>query len=194
MAIASSSAPKTLLTYEEYMAEDELCQRYDIIDGERIFMTNPTRRHQKIQLRIANVFLRFEEQAGRGEVITAPCDILITRSPLRTRQPDVIFISNERLALNPGLDDPAPMEHAPELVVEIVSPSESNRALDSKIVDYYTVGVRECWVAYPGSRTVEVLRLHDTGFDVVFTFAMGETVRSLSFPGLTVSVDAIFAE
>src|ERR1051326_2284761 len=132
------------LTYEQYMAEGEVNKRYDIIDGVRIFMTNPTIAHQIVQ---GNIYtgLRIWRQATRvAGGILAPCDVLIRRGPLRTRQPDVLVISLERLG-GRDLDDPAPLDPAPELVAEILSPSDTVRVLDDKIEDYVRVGVLECW-------------------------------------------------
>src|SRR4051794_27372181 len=111
MAIATER-----LTYEQYMAEPEIRRRYDIIDGVRIFMTNPSIGHQKTAGRIYIRFAAWQEVSQAVEVIQPPCDVLIRRSPLRTRQPDVLVISHGRLA-GRDLEDPAPLEPAPELVV-----------------------------------------------------------------------------
>ena len=93
------------MTYEEYMAGPEEMARYDIIDGWKVYrpygvkqLTNPTRQHQRISGRLLRHFQDFEAQASRGQVIGAPCDVQITNRPLRNRQPDLLFISNERLA------------------------------------------------------------------------------------------------
>src|SRR4051794_36925669 len=114
MAIATER-----LTYEQYMAEEEIRKRYDIIDGVRIFMTNPTIRHQGIQGNVYVALRVWWQSRGSGRVILAPCDVLIRRSPLRTRQPDLLFISQERLG-GRSLDDPTPLAPAPELVIEIL--------------------------------------------------------------------------
>jgi Uma2 family endonuclease len=187
MAIATER-----LTYEQYMAEEEIRKRYDIIDGVRIFMTNPTIAHQKCQ---GNVYtgIRAWRQVDRiGEVILAPCDVLIQRSPLRTRQPDVLFISQERLG-DRSLDDPTPLEPAPELVIEILSPGNTGRALESKLEDYTRVGVLECWLVNRTSQTVQVLRLTPEGREVAATYGMGDRVQSVTFPGLTLAVADVFA-
>ena len=147
MAIATER-----LTYEQYMAEEEIRKRYDIIDGVRIFMTNPTIRHQEIQGNIY-VGLRAWRQVRRvGRVVLAPCDVLIRRSPFRTRQPDVLFITHERLG-GRSVDDPSPLEPAPELVIEILSAGNVGRALEEKLADYARVGVDECWLVNPTSQT-----------------------------------------
>lgn len=193
MTLAPSLPPAALLTYEDYMAEEEINRRYDILDGVRIYMTNPTRNHQRILRNIANGFAVYEEQFHQGEVIIAACDVLITRTPLRTRQPDVLFMSNARLALNPPPDNPAPLSPAPELVVEILSPSDTRSVLTGKLRDYASVGVEECWVISPARRTAEVLQWDGQMWQSVATYGAGESVVSVTFAGLTVSVDAIFA-
>jgi Uma2 family endonuclease len=180
------------LTYEQYLAEGEVKGRYDIIDGVRIFMTNPTIGHQKVQGNVYIGIRAWRQTTMTGEVILAPCDVLIQRRPLRTRQPDVLFITKERLG-DRDLDDPAPLDPAPELVVEILSPSDTGHVLEEKLADYISVGVQECWMVNRRLCTVEVLRLTSTGAESVATYNMGETVSSIMFPTLTLAVADAFA-
>lgn len=192
MAVAQADTPLKLLTYEQYMAEGEINKRYDIIDGER-FVTNPTRRHQRILQNMLQPFEDYSRVSRAGQAIVAPCDVLIYRRPLRTRQPDILFISNERLAQNPPAEDPTPLSPAPELAVEIVSPSDTRAVLAAKLADYQRVNVQECWVVYSGTLTVEILLLTQTQITLDATYSAGQIVHSVVFPGLAVAVDAIFA-
>lgn len=186
MAIATER-----LTYEQYMAEPEIRRRYDIIDGVRIFMTNPTIAHQKVLGNVYSGFRAWQQVSRSAEVIPAPCDVLIRRDPLRTRQPDVLVISHERLG-GRDLDDPSPLDPAPELVVEILSPSNTQRAQDELLADYARIGVLECWVVNRTARTVEVLRLTARGAESVMVYAMGKHVQSLTFSDLTLAVSEVF--
>ncbi len=127
-------------------------------------------------------------------MILAACDVLIHKTPLRTRQPDVLFMSNERLAQNPPNTNPSPLDPAPELVVEILSPSDTRVVLKEKLADYRSVEVLECWVVSPGARTVEVLRLMPTHEESVAIYGENETALSITFPDLVVPVSAVFAE
>src|SRR5581483_5756520 len=136
MAIAKQPEPAPLLTYEAYIAEGEICKRYDILDGVRMDMPNPTRRRQDIAGNIYEALRAYQRASGRGRTFFAPCDVLIRRKPLRTRQPDVLFISHEQLAKCSDENDPAPLFAAPELVVEILSPSETPRMREDKVADY----------------------------------------------------------
>jgi Uma2 family endonuclease len=180
------------LTYEQYLAEPEIRRRYDILDGARVFMTNPTIQHQKIQGNVYRGIYAWRQISRAGEVVQAPCDVLIQRIPLRTRQPDVLFISTERLG-GRDLDDPSPLEPAPELVVEILSPSDTRTVLSDKLADYIRVDVLECWVVHREVPSVEILRLTPKGWESVATYAMGEIVQSITFPALTLAVADVFA-
>ena len=195
MAIAQpiSPAPPQVLTYEQYLTEGVIKQKYDIIDGVR-FVTNPTRRHQRILRNFIQPFENYERESHAGLTVIAPCDVLISRYPLRTRQPDLLFLSNERLAQNPPSDDPAPVNPAPELVIEIVSPSDTPAVLAEKTADYRSVDVREMWIARPALRTVEVLLLTPTSMRSDAVYGVGDVVQSVVFPGLFCSVADIFAE
>jgi Uma2 family endonuclease len=194
MAITQERVKTPLLTYEAYMAEEEINRRYDIIDGVREFMASPTPRHQREQMRITFQLYAYEERTKKARVLAAPSDVLIQRSPLRTRQPDVYLMSSHRWSLNPPIDSPAPRYPAPELVVEILSPSDRPSVLDDKIADYCAVDVKECWVVSPKDQTVEVLQLTRSGSSPVAVYGAGQNVVSLTFPDLSVPVDAIFAD
>ena len=189
------------MTYEEYLASPEEMARYDIIDGFKVYrkygakkLPNPTREHQRILRRIARPMEDFEARTHAGEMIVSPCDVLVRRNPTRSRQPDLLFISSERLAQNPPSDDPEPLSPAPELVVEILSPSDTRRVQAAKIGDYVSVGVLECWLVSPEAETVEVLRLSPEGAETVDVYGRGQTVASITFPELTIPVNDIFTE
>jgi len=187
-----ASEPKTkVLTYEDYMAEEPIMRRYDIIDGVRTFMTNPTVRHQDILLSLADAFRTYQRATKRGKVIVSPCDILISRQPFRTRQPDLLFISRERLG-DRSADDPSPLAPAPEIVVEILSPSNTPRSLKSKILEYCSAGALECWLVSSDSETVDVLRLTPGGPEPLARYSYDQTVQSAVLPDLAIKVADIF--
>lgn len=188
------------MTYEEYLASPEEMARYDILDGWKVYrlygekqLPNPTVEHQEVAINIAELFRAYQRSSNRGRVLIAPCDVMITRRPLRNRQPDLLFISHERFG-GRSRTDPAPLNPAPELIVEIASPSDKPSVLAAKIADYRGVDVREVWVVRPEARTVEVTRLTLDEIETVAAYGPGETVVSVTFPDLSVPVDDIFAE
>lgn len=189
MAVATPPGPP--LIWDEYMAEPEIVDRYDIIDGVRYFMPGATWQHQRILRHVAKLHEQYEESTGRGYGLTAPLDVLIRRTPrLPTRQPDVFFITHERLEEGGGIPGKGPLLIGPELVVEIISDTERIQTLRGKLTDYESVGVREAWVVQPETQTVEVMQLGIEGSAVVF--AAGEALRSVVFPDLVLSVSDFF--
>ena len=101
-------------------------------------------------------------------------------------------MSNERLALNPPPSDPSPLSPAPELVVEILSPSDTRRVQSGKLADYAAVDVRECWLVSPEAETAEVLENTNGRWQTAATYGHGEEAASVTFPGLKVAIDDIF--
>ena len=192
MTITAEKQTVQTLTYEQYLAEGETNRRYDIIDGVRRWMPNPTVRHQDVLFNIAAAFKAFGRAAHAGRMVVAACDVLIDYSPLKTRQPDVLFISHERFGSRDPLD-PGALDPAPELVVEVLSPSDTNAVLSGKLRDFRRVNVRECWIVSLDAQTVEVLRLTPEREETLAVYRIGETVPSAVFPELSVAVAEIFA-
>lgn len=184
------------MTYEEYIDGPEEMARYDILDGWKVYrlygdnlVPSPTRKHQRILGRLLRRLQDYEAQTDRGEAIAAPCDVEITYQPLRCRQPDLLFISRERLEQNAPSDEYDPLAPAPELVVEIASASDTASVLAAKLSDYRAVQVQEVWIVRPDTQTVEVRSLTD-GSSTLFDTNM--TAISAVFAGLAVPVNAIF--
>lgn len=193
MTIAPSPPPTGLLTYEDYLAEDEINRRYDIIDGVRRFMASPTWQHQDILFDIGTAFKTYQRTTGTAFAAIAPLDVLITRTPiLRTRQPDVLLISRETLDAAGGIPQKGVLEAAPELVVEIISDSDRQQVIDDKLSDYIRIGVQEAWLVWPETRTVQVFHLTADSPILATTYSETQAVVSLSFPELTVPVADIF--
>ena len=193
-ALQSPPPAAKLLTYEAYMAEEEIIARYDIINGERIYMAGAKWWHQRISKRFTVIFDEYEQAMGVGKSLAAPFDIMIQRRPLQTRQPDLFFISNATLQNAGDYKESGCLEVAPELVVEIVSDSETEKRFSAKLTDYCAIGVQECWKVLRDTQTVEVSRLTPEGPRSVQVYGAGEKIQSITFPDLLVDVNAIFVQ
>src|SRR5689334_10231419 len=137
------------LTFEDYLRLPETRKRQEVIDGVIVMSPAPTVRHQRILLRLARHFDDHVTRGGLGLVVMAPIDVLIRKAPkLQTRQPDLLFLSTEKLA-GLDLDRTNIFEVAPDLVVEIASPSDRPGAWDEKLADYAAIGVPEVWRVKP---------------------------------------------
>ena len=193
MALDEAEIAPKILTYEDYLREGEINQRYDIIDGVRIYsMASPSIPHQEYAINILELLRTYQRQTRRGRTLNAPLDILISRFPLRTRQPDVLFISVERLHEAGGNHADVPLTVGPEIVVEVLSGSDTRRVRNEKITDYCSIGINECWLVSPEAETVEVLRLTSEGPVREALYGIGQTLQSLTFPDLTIALDDIF--
>ena len=95
-------------------------------------MATPSDIHQDVGFTIGELLKAYQRQTKSGRMMPPPKDVLISRKPLRSRQPDVLYISNERLGSR-GRFESTPLAPAPELVVEVLSPSESRSVRMAKI-------------------------------------------------------------
>jgi Uma2 family endonuclease len=182
------------LTFADYLNLPTIKHRYDIVNGEMVMSAAPTPRHQLISANIfmpLHAYLRVDQ---RGIVIYAPCDIVIRRDPLRTRQPDLfVFLRGREDVgdLTALLDEPV-IERAPDITIEIISRHETRRSLADKLEDYRLIGVKECWLVSPQAQTVEVLRLSAEGMRTVGIYGVGMRLHSEVLDGLALAIDDIF--
>jgi Uma2 family endonuclease len=178
------------LTYDAYLALPEMKARYSILDGELVMAASPTPDHQTI---VQETFVKldaFVREHRLGRVFLAPLDIVIRRDPLRTRQPDILFISNARRYII-GLQV---IEGGPDLVVEVLSPTNTRQELQEKLQDYQTISVREAWIVSPQAQTVEVLQLAAERIERSGLYGLGNLIVSQVLAELRLTVDEIFPE
>jgi Uma2 family endonuclease len=178
------------LTYEAYLALPEMKQRYSIVDGELVMAASPTPDHQTVVLELSSTLNSFVREHRLGRVFLAPLDVVIRRDPLRTRQPDLMFISNARRYII-GLQV---IEGGPDLVIEVLSPANTRRELEEKLRDYQAIGVREAWIIGPQGRTVEVLQLSQEHSERSGLYGLGDAIVSQVLPELHLTVNEIFPE
>ena len=183
------------LTYADYLLSPTIRQRYDIIDGEMVIAAAPTGRHQKIIGKLYRVLDAYLQTSQQGTVLFAPCDILIRRDPLRTRQPDLfIFLSGRSDVgnLDALLDQPV-IEVAPDITVEVLSRNETRRMRTDKLDDYQRIGVKECCMVSPQGQIVEVLQLSGHGLRTMGIYGAGMRLHSELLEAFELLVDEVFA-
>src|SRR5262245_21951694 len=126
---------------------------------------SPIPLHRWIVGNVYRVLHAFVSLHRLGILLMAPLEILIRRDSLRTRQPDLLFLSAARSGITEGaqLRGLQLLQQVPDLVIEILSPINTRRDLDQKLEDYRSIGVRECWIVSPEALTMEVMRLSAEG-------------------------------
>jgi Uma2 family endonuclease len=174
------------LTYEDLLQMPADGNRYEVIDGELFVTAAPMKKHQKLSKRLAELLYE-QEKAGMGEMYYAPVDVRLFTNGIV--QPDLLFIRRDRLDIYrpSGL-----VEGAPDLVVEILSPSTRNTDLVHKAAMYAREGVPEYWIADPDAPALTVYALRDGRYAPVP--AEPGTARSLVLPDLVVDLAPLFAD
>jgi Uma2 family endonuclease len=176
------------LTYQQYLDLPEMRARYSIVDGELVMAAAPTPDHQRMVQRTFVKLDAFVQEHQIGTVFLAPLDVVIQRDPLRTRQPDVMFISNARRYLIGR----QVIEGGPDLVIEILSPANTRRELEEKLRDYQSINVHEAWIVGTQGQTIEVLRLSAGGIERSGLYGLGDAIISHVLPELHLTVDELF--
>ena len=147
-------------TVEDYLQLEEglLAQ---LIDGELIMSPAPTTLHQRVLRRLYDLFNQIEQ----GEIFFSPIDLYLNEK--NVLQPDLIFITedNKSIITERGIEGP------PEIVVEVISPSNSFVDRNSKKRKYLEFGVREYWIVDPGNKTLEV---YTDNLDKPYLYLSGE--------------------
>lgn len=131
--------------------------------------------------------LRLYTTAHGGQVLVAPIDIVF--SDYDVLQPDLVFFSPARARLI-QLDEP--IRHAPDIAIEVLSPSTVTTDRGKKMQMFARHAVPECWLVDPIARTIEVYRLEGTAYVLIQTATAAEIVRSLTIAGLALSAQRIF--
>lgn len=145
-------------TIEEFLAWEDENVWAEWVDGKVIRMAAVTFGHQDIVRFLLALLSLHIEAHDLGWVTTAPYAMHLP-SRQRVREPDLLFVSRERLARRKDLY----LDGAADVVVEVVSPESRKRDRVEKVIDYEAEGVREYWLIDPRHRQVELRRLDQDG-------------------------------
>ena len=175
-------------TFDELLAElPESNLPTELWDGELIMWPAPPFFHQKIVARFLEPLDNWVTQHHLGETGHAPLDMVL--STCCATQPDVVFISNERLSIIKER-----IMEAADLVAEVISPGSRRRDRIDKRDLYEQHGVQEYWIIDPEAKTVEVLHLEKGTYQLVGRWHPGERAQSRLLKGFEVPVSPLFGE
>ena len=132
---------------------------------------------------------RWNDETGIGHAVFAPGLVF---SQYEDVAPDVVWISNERLA--GGLDENGHLRIAPELIVEVLTPGEEDERRDRivKLDLYSRRGITEYWILNWQERWIEVYRQGNARLRLVNRLVESDTLESPLLPGFSCSVAALF--
>jgi Uma2 family endonuclease len=140
------------ITLEEYLALPEDGYRHEVSRGRLIREPQPGDDHGEICAQITGLLHDYLKQNPIGR-LRVSSGVLLSREPLTVRGPDVSFVSASRLAY--GKADPF-FNGAPDLAVEVVSPSNRAAALLEKIAEYFAAEAKVVWVVYSRTKSIAV--------------------------------------
>jgi Uma2 family endonuclease len=147
-------SPARVITDEELLQLPKDGNRYEVVDGELVVSPGAGLRHERVIMRLTALLLPFVNERRLGELL--PSNLLYKLPSGNRRGPDLSFIRSEHAtALHPDTVFP---QLAPDLAVEVVSPSDSLPRVLAKVAEYLACGVRLVWVIDPENRRAAVGR------------------------------------
>ncbi len=171
-------AEKQIFTYDDITRLPE--GNYEIIDGERYDMTPTGFEHGEFEWRLAEFLNRHLKD--KGYVAVGEIGVLIKRKPFRLRAADVVYISKEKALQKPkGI-----LEIPPDLIIEIISETNTAWEMTDKVKDYLSIGVERIILVDPQTQTVSLYQkgkkeaiLYNFDEDVVLIEALSVKMKEL---------------
>jgi len=184
-AALSTKSTTDKYTYKDYLLIDD-DKRYEVIRGGLIMVPAPFTIHQRVSMNLVFIINKYVREKRLGEVLVAPTDVVLSEDTVV--QPDILFISKERL----DIIKEAAIMGSPDLIVEIVSPSSASYDTVEKRDIYEEYGVKEYWLVFPQEKAIEVLTLES---NIYREFCKGRktgVVMSKIIAGLEVDLKEVF--
>ena len=182
------NSSSTKLTFEDYRLFPDDGRRHELIDGEHYVTPSPVTNHQRISRCLLFEIEFYLRAHPIGEVFCAPFTTILTQYDVV--EPDLLYVSNERRDVIQEW-----IRGAPDLVVEILSPS--SRKLDevTKRRLFERTGVAEYWVVDPELKAVTVHRRDGDRFVRVAELGRdeGAVLTTPLLPGFELGLDRLFA-
>jgi Uma2 family endonuclease len=170
-------------TYEDWLKLPDDGYRYEVIDGVLYMSPPPLIRHQRSSIRIEAHFIDFLKLHPLGEILHAPVGVRFPNQSVPL-QPDIVFVRAERL----DTIQENYIEGAPDLIVEILSPSNWLYDQREEMQVYQVAGVPEYWIVDPRAQTIEIYVLEQGVYRLSGQYGRGAVAASRLLPGFSVAV------
>ncbi len=174
-------------TYDDYaQLPDYGSHRMELVEGELVLSPAPNIQHQRISGNFLFALRRYVDKHHLGELFDAPVDVVLSKTD--TVQPDIIFIARE----NRDIITTANIQGAPDLAIEIISPSSDRLDRIRKSSLYARFGIAHYWIVDPILELVEEYALSGNEYRLLREWARAETMTPRALHGLEISLDEIF--
>jgi Uma2 family endonuclease len=183
----TATPKKRLITAEELLVMPDDGKFYELLDGVLLEMSPPGGMHSLITGKVFSALEAHARERNLGFVLVGDPGIVLRRNPDRVRAPDVCFIAASRL---PGGVPSAYLDVVPDLIVEIVSPSDRASQVEQKIEEWIGAGAGLVWAIYPDTRSIVAYQ----NLEHVGVYNDGETITGLPvLPDFATPVSSFFA-
>jgi len=169
-----------MISVEEFDRLEEEEFRYELDEGELITLTRPGVNHSRIERRLIVAFQAYLDSNAIGEVFGP--NVLYVLGPATKRAPDVSVVLRK-------IGAQREIVGAPEIAVEILSPSNTRRATQRKLAQFFANGCKLAWVIDPETKTVEVW---ETTGDPSRTLGVSDSIDTPLLPGFSLAVAKLF--
>ncbi|KAA5807898.1 Uma2 family endonuclease [Thermoanaerobacterium thermosaccharolyticum] len=170
----------TEVDYENW-PEDE---RIELIDGQIYVMAPPSRVHQEVSMQLSVLIYNYiASKGGRCKVYSAPFDVRLKdkNDKISRVQPDISIVCDEKKLNDKGCDG------APDMIIEIASPSSLSRDYVVKVNLYQNSGVKEYWIVNPHKKSIIVFRMNQNDeYNEVDQYSFDDTIKVGIFEDLKI--------
>ena len=181
-------ATKTLLSIEQLAKLPDDDRLYELDEGELITMAPASGMHGRMESRVTRVLDIFMREHPVGELLTSDTGFVLSRNPDVLRSPDLAFLRSDKADL---VQEDGFVEGAPDLAIEIVSPSDSATSVVRKVRQYLEAGTHTVWVIHRRTREVQV---HEASGTSRFLTADQILDAPDLLPGFSVKVAELFPD
>lgn len=179
------------ITYREFREmefDDNDPYWYELLNGVLVRKSAPHILHQRISKKPFRLLESFVIEKKLGEVFYAPVDVVLSADS--APQPDLMYISHTNAAvLN---EEEGVINGAPDLVVEIISPSSVKRDRIEKKALYEKFGIIEYWLVDPNNQSIEIYTLQNNRYELLVFADATESVASKVIAGLEIAASDLF--
>ena len=175
---------KRTWTYDDYLKLND-DKRYEIIKGRLVEMAGASFEHQDVLTIILMKMREFCDRNNLGKVIPSPFDVVLNDE--NVVQPDIVFISNEKLHLIKNS-----LFGVPDLVVEVVSDSSEKKDKIIKKKLYEKFRVKEYWIVEPNKKKIRVYVIKNNRYSLYCSSRIKEKIRSKVLEGFEIDLKEVF--
>lgn len=175
------------LTYDDYALLPQDRNRYEIFEGELYMTPSPTLLHQYALIQLAWILMNHVNPRKLGRIFVAPLDVLL--SEFTILQPDILFLRHSKIPAATAKN----LQVAPDLTVEILSPTSIEQDRIHKKRIYARHGVSHYWIVDPETRTFEAYELAGADYRLAGSFSGDATATTSLFPELVIPLAQLWA-